>query len=180
MRSEPAVFLPLSQGKVAVIDFSDFELVRGFKYYAYTPGRITYAARSKASPVKAVRQTTVSLHRDILGLKTGDPRQVDHKDHNGCNNTRSNLRLCSNRENSRHRRSRLGSTSKYLGVSLPTNRFKWRAVARWPGDSALGDGKKAYLGSFDSEVDAALAYDVFAREHYGEFANCNFPAPTLP
>ena len=179
MRTEPIVFLPLSQGKVAVIDFADYHIVRGLKYSAKQVKRNTYAVRTIKSPITG-RPSSTRLHRDILGLKAGDGLCVDHRDHNGCNNTRSNIRLCLDAENSRHRRSRLGSTSKFLGVCWSKNRSKWRSQGRLPNISHLRGGNVTYLGGYDSEIEAALAYDAFAREHYGEFSNCNFPAPALP
>lgn len=179
MRTEPIVFLPLSRGKVAVIDFSDFELVRGFKYSVKTKKRNFYAVRGARSPTTG-RATLSSLHRDLMDLKAGDGLLIDHIDYNGLNNTRANLRICSNTENSRHRRSTLGSTSKFLGVCRYKLISKWVAQGKLPNISREGRGKQVCLGRFDSEVDAAHAYDAFAREHYGEFANCNFPAPTPP
>ncbi len=36
-------------------------------------------------------------------------------------------------------------------------------------------GKYVYLGLFDNEMEAALAYDRKAEELFGEFAYLNFP-----
>jgi hypothetical protein len=83
--------IPLTQGKVAVVDEEDFDRLNKHKWYACKNGNTFYALRK--SNVNGKR-LTILMHREILGLKPGDPG-VDHRDGNGLNNRRKNLRLAS-------------------------------------------------------------------------------------
>src|ERR1035438_9760997 len=107
------------------------------------------------------------MARLILGLAKDGP-ETDHRDRNGLNNRRSNLRIANDKDQSgnKDKFSRGGkSASKYKGVNLHSG--KWRAVI-------TPNKKHIYLGSFASEVDAARAYDRAAVEYFGEFARTNF------
>ena len=92
--------------------------------------------------------------------------EVDHKNGDGLNNTRENLRICTREQNARNRRSVSGSTSKYLGVSWCKDKKRWRAQI-----SAYGKCKK--LGRFKTELEAAIIYNIAARKYYGRFAKPN-------
>ena len=105
------------------------------------------------------------MHRQILGLKRGDI--CDHKDGDGLNNTRKNLRKATHSQNGANRL-RISGTSKYRGVHKETGRKNWRAAL-------THDGKTIRIGTFDSEIDAAHAYDRKAIELHKEFARLNFP-----
>ena len=106
-------------------------------------------------------------HRLIWMMVYGefpDNYQIDHKDRNGLNNRIDNLRLATASQNSRNRASRPGSTSRFLGVS--------RTRTGWV--SAIGyDGFVEVLGHFQSEGEAAHAYNDAAIIHHGEFSNLN-------
>lgn len=96
---------------------------------------------------------------------------IDHKNGNGLDNRRSNLRFCTNAQNQHNQRkwgSRSGKplSSRYKGVSWH-RRGHWRAKIQ-------AQGKRRYLGQFQSEEAAARAYDRAARELHGEFAVLNF------
>jgi hypothetical protein len=90
---------------------------------------------------------------------------VDHKDGNGLNNCRDNLRVCTQRQNQANRRSD-GGASRFVGVRRYGD--KWRATIQYR-------GKVYHLGVFDDEVEAAKARDRKAWELHGEFAYLNFP-----
>jgi len=166
--------IPLTCDKFALIDDEDFERVNQYKWYAKRPKNkngIWYASG-------CVNGETISMHRFILGLKKGDGQITDHIDDNGLNNQKSNLRKCTaqqNRQNARKRRNIC--SSKYLGVwyfapdsailneEIP--KIQWRA-------QICVNGKLKHLGTFNSEEQAALAYDLAAKKHFGEFARLNF------
>lgn len=103
------------------------------------------------------------MHRQILGLT--DPKIfTDHKDHNGLNNQRSNLRIATHGQNMANKSP--SGKSKYMGVSWNKNDKKWRSQIR-------KNRVTIYLGSYINEIDAAIAYNNKAVEVHGEFANLN-------
>jgi hypothetical protein len=112
------------------------------------------------------------MHREILGFGSikQDPRLVDHRNRNGLDNRRENLRPSTNSQNLGNRIGSPNSSSKYKGVHWDSTRGKWRTQAQH-------DGKTYRLGRFDSEEEAAAAYDRKALELWGEFALLNFPGP---
>ncbi len=155
----PIVFLPLTQGKVAVIDFSDFEKVGRVKWYALTSpkSKTIYAARHSPDNHSKV----LLLHREILG------GLVDHKDGDGLNCLRENLRPASPQQNAANVGLRKDNRSGFKGVSLNSRLEKWQAAISI-------SGKRIYLGVFESPVLAAKAYDCAASKHHKEFAVVNF------
>ena len=105
------------------------------------------------------------LHRVIMNAKAD--QIIDHIDHNGLNNVRSNLRVCDPTGNSRNKsKSSSPTTSQYKGVSWHAQAGKWAAHLR------INKVKK-HLGLFRSETEAAIAYNVAARESFGEFVSLN-------
>ena len=106
------------------------------------------------------------MHRAILNAPKG--LLVDHIDGNGLNNRKSNLRLCTFAQNAHNSRPRRNSSSRYKGVCWHKLKKKWTV-------SIYKGGKRTYLGYYDDEIEAALAYDRKAEELFGEFAYLNFP-----
>ncbi len=159
--------IPLTQNKFALVDDEDYQELSLFKWCAVRRRTTWYAVRG-GSRDESGKQKSFLMHRAILGLKKGDKLESDHRDHNGLNNRRSNLRLCTHSQNCMNRKLQKDVTSKYKGVCWNKKRNKWTAEIR-------KDGKKHYLGCFDSEIEAAKVYDKRATELFGEFAYLNFP-----
>ena len=110
------------------------------------------------------------LHRLIMDVFSDD-LVVDHIDGDGLNNLRSNLRTCSNAENSRNSRITLNSKSGFKGVNCAKSNFSklpWRARIKY-------NYKEIQLGTYATKEEAARAYDRKALELFGEFAKLNFP-----
>lgn len=107
----------------------------------------------------------VCLHNYLFDNTEGE-FLVDHIDGNTLNNRRNNLRKADKQQNAANRRP--FGKSKYLGVAFSTGRNKWQAQIG-------ANGHYKHLGRFNTEEDAARAYDKAAKEAYGEFANLNFP-----
>ena len=161
--------IKLTQGKVAIIDDADFDLVSRHKWYAVTSQRHnTYYAIAHARRDDGSR-TTIQMHRLILGLT--DPKiHTDHIDGDGLNNQRANLRECSNAENQWNTGAKINNTSGFKGVSW--NKWRGKLVA-----SIAVDGKQKYLGYHDTKEAAYEAYCTAAAEFHGEFANTGTTPP---
>lgn len=146
--------IQLTQDKFAIIDACDFEEISKYKWHtSYERGR--YYAKGW------VVDREVYMHRHVL--KTSKDKLTDHINGNGLDNRRCNLREVTRRENNWNKRSNRNSTSKYKGVSWLQKRKKW-----------LVQIKGKFIGYFDNEIDAAIAYDKKAREIYREYAYLNF------
>lgn len=154
--------IPLSQGKVALVDDADYEAVNIHKWYALKIGYTFYAVRNILKPDG--KRTTQYLHQFLM---PGVPR-VDHRDGNGLNNWRENLRPATHKQNLRgfcHKMT--GTSSKFRGVCWHKKALKWEA-------RIVVNGHKIHLGLFSVETDAARARDVAALKYYGEGAQLNF------
>lgn len=155
--------IPLTQDKFAIVDDDDYDFLMQWKWHLHGGKNSWYAARSAKLPCKN-KQSTILMHRIILGVGNGE--FVDHINGDKLDNRRSNLRRCNLVQNAQNRKPLIKSTSKYLGVSKDKTRDKWRAMI-------VVDNKKLWLGRFDSEEDAANAYNQMAKIHFKEFANLN-------
>lgn len=160
--------IPLTKGMVALVDDVDYDRLNNRKWYAaqYRFSGNFYAQRAVPVSKGKRRQRTEFMHRLILGLQPGDNRQCDHRDGNGLNNRRSNLRVCTATQNGQSRRKRKPGTSRYKGVCWHCGHHRWQ--------SYIGvNGKLKHIGYFDSETAAARAYDAAASKHHREFALTN-------
>lgn len=157
--------IPLTQGQFALVDDADYEELSKYKWYANkNRSGIFYAWR--VSKNKNGSPEKISMHRQLLGLKHGDKRQGDHINHNGLDNRRNNLRICTPQQNQFNQRKK-PKTSRYKGVSWCSRTKKWMAGIQF-------DGKSIFLGRFRFEELAALAYDFAALKYFREFAKFNF------
>jgi len=138
--------IPLTQGKFAQVDDEDFERLNQFKWFA-RKSRGTYYAGRNSAYVDGKRKT-INMHTVILGVKKD--LQGDHRDGNGLNNRRDNLRHVTRRQNNQNRKNQI-KTSEYPGVSWEKRRRIWV--------SKIGiNGKYKHLGYFVSEISAFGAY----------------------
>lgn len=157
--------IPLTQGKVAIVDDADYDWLNQWRWYARKNRNTFYAVRVVYLPHG--KRTTILMHRQILGLEFGDKRESDHKNHEGLNNRRCNLRVCNCAQNQQNRNARRSHSSAYKGVGWHKPRHNWRA-------RIVNNGHRICLGYFVSEINAAHAYDKASKELFGEFASTNF------
>src|SRR5581483_9498486 len=114
--------IPLSQGQVAIVDAQDFGYLSQFKWFALKAPRTFYAVRN-APMINGKRRGLIYMHRVILGLNSARVL-VDHKDRNGLNNRRRNLRAASQSTNQANRpKPSWGKSSRFKGVVRAFDRF---------------------------------------------------------
>jgi hypothetical protein len=151
-------YIPLSKGKFAIVDEADFEWLNQWKWtyhsenYAY---RHEYYGRENGK----YNVRTIYMHR--LLITEGIP---EHKNNNGLDNRRSNLRSATQQQNMWNRKGQKNTSSVYKGVTK--RKEKWEA-------SIKIEGKYKYLGLFEKESEAATAYNMAALRHFREFAHLN-------
>lgn len=152
--------IPLSQGLFALVNGEDYERLNQWKWCAVHLGKNNwYAIRNIG---KVPNRKMVLMHREILNVSNN--KETDHKNGCGLDNRKQNLRICIHAENLRNQKPNSNHTSRYKGVGW--HRGKWRARIYF-------NCKCIYLGHFDNEVDAALAYNIAAKQYFGKFARLN-------
>lgn len=155
---DQSISILLTQGKVACIDADDYPLVSPHRWHAVRIKKRWYACAS-------VGKRRIYMHRLIVGAKPG--QQVDHKDVDGLNNRRANLRLCNDSQNQTNKPLRVDSTSGYKGVSFFKRDGTYMAAI-------TKDGVTHHLGYYKTAEEAARVYDRAARHLHGVFARTNF------
>ena len=118
---------------------------------------------------KMGKMKTFSVHVLVACEWVENPnskRCVDHIDGDKMNNHYENLRWATHAENSRNRKSHINSSSVYKGVSI------YKPLQKWTARIKFGE-KQTHLGYFETEREAAEAYNTAALEHYGDFAKLN-------
>jgi hypothetical protein len=157
----------LTQGYYALVDDEDYQRVMAAgPWHAHVHKNSVYAAHT--GPRIRQKQKVLQLHTLILNVHHSI--RVDHKDGDGLNNQKENLRVATRAQNAANQRLRSDSTSKYKGVyekKIGKNRKRWKAYIRV-------QGKHVHLGCFATAKQAALAYDAAAVVMFGEFAYTNF------
>jgi len=142
-------------GNHIIVSDEDYDRLRDTAWNCYGEDRVR----------SVVHRNPISIADMIMGFP---PIGFiwDHVDRDIHHNVRSNLRLATNSQNNRNRGRFRNNTSGYKGVHWDKLRGKWQA-------QAYSDGHRKHLGHFDKKEDAAIAYNDFVKEHYGEFAVLN-------
>ena len=153
----------LTDGKFAVVDEEDYYRLGNFGWCARTSFGKTYAIRFVDMPKRGA--VMISMHREIMNHPKG--LLVDHRNRNTLDNRKENLRLATHSQNSFNRQKTKSKTSsQYMGVSFDKRRGLWVVKINH-------NNKSIWLGRFNSEIDAAKAYDEAAKKYHGEFARLN-------
>lgn len=156
-------YIQLTKGQQTLVDDEDFEYLNQWRwhtsYYGYANRR-----RHIKSSRKDQKFEMIKMHRLIMGAPTG--MYVDHINGDKLDNRKSNLRVCTNAQNSANQQLRAANTSGYKGVTLDKRRGKWIAQIRI-------NYKNNFLGYFDDKIEAAQAYNRKAKEVWGEYAKIN-------
>lgn len=154
--------IPLTQGKVTIVDSDDYEYLSQFKWY-YAQG---YAVRNTRN-INGKRQQ-MRMHRVIA--ETPEEMVTDHINGDTLDNRKNNLRNVTYHENTFNAKKKTKAMSKYKGVS----KFKGKTHSFYKYTAKLQHNKERILiGYFPTEKQAALAYNEKAKEYFGEFASLN-------
>jgi len=162
------MIIKLTKGFEAIIDDIDADLV-DLNWCVKPHHRNFYAHRGEK---RDGRWTTVTMHNKILARIIGRPlkkgEMTDHIDGNGLNNIRSNLRLATNSLNkiNGNKYATKPTTSQFKGVHWHKQHKKWMV-------RISKDNKRIQIGVFDNEINAARAYNDYARMLYGDRAKLN-------
>jgi len=153
--------IPLTQGLFAQVDDADFDYLNQWKWCIKKAHNKTYAMRALPRVYVNGKPTRkyVQMHSEVIGDIAGI---CDHKDGNGLNNQRGNLREATYSQNGANRISK----NKYMGIRQEKRSGKFYA-------EITKNGKATFLGSFKNENDAADAYNKAAIKIHKEFANLN-------
>ena len=166
-----AKLIPLTKGQFAIVDDEDHDELMKYRWTAWKGGNTWYARRSKYKIGGGYY--TITMHRVIIGAK--DNQIVDHKDRNGLNNQKNNLRLCTRSENSKNKKA--VGISGFLGVSIRPRKIllkngEYHIYDSWVARIKVKN-KTITLGCFRNKIDAAKAYNKAAKKYHGEFVNLN-------
>jgi AP2 domain len=151
--------IPLTKGKFALVDDEDYERLAAMgKWQCVGRGKKIYAIKM------FWKKKHVIMHRLIMNASDG--LEVDHRNGNGLDNQKSNLRVCGCIDNGKNLSKRSDNTSGFKGVNWHKQKSKWRARIQF-------DFKRIDVGYFDCPIEAARAYNAAALKYHKEFANLN-------
>ena len=163
--------IKVANDRYAIVDDDDYMLLKDKNWYISIPNKGQEYCYAGYCVWQDGAYHHVWMHRVVTGAQPG--QVVDHVNSNTLDNRKSNLRVCTLRENALNSRPRKNTTSKYKGVSRVKSNGKWYA--------SIKSGKKSYnLGVFESEEKAAKVYDEAAFRLFGEYAYLNFPKGGVP
>jgi hypothetical protein len=154
--------ISLTQGKVALVDDCDFEYLNQWNWHYHKRGyAVCNVGGRKRHQLRTMHSMIASRMRLVLITK-----EVDHKDGNGLNNQRNNLRPATSSQNKMNQKLKINNISGFKGVSWDKENNKWRA--------SIGlNGRNLKLGRFTTPIEAAKVYNTAALEYFGEFARLN-------
>jgi hypothetical protein len=150
--------IPLTQGKVALVDKEDYEELMKYKWQADKIGNTFYAIRRTKRDTNG-KQKKIYMHRVVMPYG----KEIDHVNGNGIDNTKINLRACTHAENLTNSGIRTNNKSGFKGVSFCKRDERW--VAR-----ITISGKYKFIGRFDTPLEAYKAYCEACVKYHGEFA----------
>jgi hypothetical protein len=160
--ADPAIALvQLTKGFHAIIDREDAEVVgkRNWQASTWSKSRTNYAQSSKAPRVK--------LHRFLWDLWGNEATpEVDHRNGDGLDCRRSNLRAATHAENMRNRRVSSLNKTGFRGVCFDRQSGKFVA-------QIVVDGRRVRYQHCDTAEQASRFYDDWPRELHGEFSSLN-------
>jgi len=152
--------IPLTKGKITIVDTENYEWLMQWRWCTDQRKDTSYARRNFR---KNGKQHTMKIHREILNLTNVDIRDIDHKNGNGLDNRRINLRLVSPGLNGANCRMRKNNTSGFRGVYWHKKAKKW-------GAQIMVCHKQIYLGLYSQIEIAGEAYKKAILHYWGNSA----------
>lgn len=157
--------IPLTRGKFAIVDDEDFDYLNQWKWHADESKRRSgpsawYAARGFINNGKRVN---VRMHQAMAKRLRFPKGASDHKNRNGLDNRRHNIRPCNQSQNNGNREKWAACSSRFKGCWWDTKRQKWIV-------KIMLNGVSHHIGRFKSEHQAGIAYEEAAEILFGEFA----------
>ena len=143
-----------TQGKFIIVDDNMFDELNQYRWCVNKKGKTYYAERRE-------KGFLIRIHRQILNLKCGDEKIVDHINHNGLDNRNSNLRIVNKAENCRNHNGNKNNTSGYNGVCWFKRDKKWKA-------QIMVNYKNMHLGYYDDINDAVESRRQGEIKYWGE------------
>lgn len=131
----------------AIIDLEYVDLVKDYKWYLATRGYITNNKVGK-------------LHQFIMNPQDG--LVIDHVNGDKLDNRESNLRTCTQQQNTMNRSTSSNNTSGHTGVCFDSRRNKWFAHIQI-------NGKRKFLGYFKTKEEAAEVRRQAEIDYFGEY-----------
>ena len=154
--------IPLTRGRVAIVDDDDFVVLSAYRWTYATRG---YAIRTALpGDNHAWGTSSAIMHRQIVNAPRG--MDVDHVNGDRLDNRRANLRICTRSENLRNVGRRPTNTSGLKGAAWDRYTSSWKASIR-------AFGRHIHLGRFKTAEEAAGMYDAAALIFHGDFARPN-------
>lgn len=148
----------LASGIPVVFDDADSDLILSYRWHKHVAGKNVYA---RGYPLGKRSSGLVYMHRLLTDAPKGT--DVDHRNGNGMDNRRGNIRICSRSQNNANRKVAVGVVG-IKGVYWDGRCNVWRAEIH-------KDGVKHRLGRFKRLEDAADAYRQKSLSLYGNFSS---------
>jgi hypothetical protein len=152
------MIINLQHNFTTIIDDEDYHLIREYHWYA-AEGVSTFYVQAGVYK-DGVAMDLVRMHRVILGVPDG--YQVDHRNGNGLDNRRVNIRVCTHQQNMCNKKIPICNTSGYKGVYFASHINKFIARIGYK-------NKRIHLGCFNTAIEASIVYENKARELFGDF-----------
>lgn len=159
--------IPLTKGKVALVDDADYGALSRFRWHTLQHGGGKFYA-VRAGTTVGTKRRMITMHAHLAGTPAG--MVTDHVNGDSLDNRRSNLRVCTQSENLANRGKSKNNTSGYKGVTRD-----WRSIKNPWVAQIWKLNRRIHLGVFPTAEAAARAYDEAALKLHGEFAFLNFP-----
>ena len=166
--------IQLTQGKVALVDDEDFEVLNAHKWFAHHHRYTFYAKRNAKLAARRINGGPAHerMHRVVLERKLGrvlaTDEQPDHINGDGLDNRRANLRPATKAQNCHNRHHHIANlSSRYSGVVWDATSGAWMSQIK-------SRGNRTYLGRYQSENEAALAREFYIAAHPDLQARSNF------